>query len=135
MRTLALVDGEHHPPVTRAALEAAGERGHEIVAALLVGGTEKLVGETPELGVPVRIGTDDGVGGLRDAIAELAPELVLDLSDEPVLGYRERMELAGVALVAGIPYVGPDFRLDPPEQAPPLSVPTLAVIGTGKRTG
>ena len=42
MRTLALVDGEHYPPVTRAALEVAAERGHEVVAALLVGGTEKL---------------------------------------------------------------------------------------------
>ena len=38
MRTLALVDGEHYPPVTRAALEVAAERGHEVVAALLVGG-------------------------------------------------------------------------------------------------
>jgi cyclic 2,3-diphosphoglycerate synthase len=135
MRTLALVDGEHHPPVTRAALQAAGERGHEIVAALLVGGTEKLVAGPPDLGVPVRVGADDRVRALRDAIAELAPELVLDLSDEPVLGYRERMELAAVALVAGLPYVGPDFRLDPPDQGPPLPVPTLAVIGTGKRTG
>ena len=72
---------------------------------------------------------------LRRAIADLAPEVILDLSDEPVLGYRERMELASVALAARIPYVGADFRLDPPEEGPPLPVPTLAVIGTGKRTG
>ena len=45
------------------------------------------------------------------------------------------MELASVALAARIPYVGADFRLDPPEEGPPLPVPTLAVIGTGKRTG
>jgi len=134
MRTLALVDGEHHPTVTRAALEAAAERGHQIVAALLVGGAEKLVG-VPDLGVTVRVASGDRVRALRKAIAELGPELVLDLSDEPILGYRERMELASVALVAGVPYVGPDFRLDPPEQGPPLPVPTLAVIGTGKRTG
>ena len=53
MRTLALVDGEHYPPVTRAALDLARERGHEIVAALLVGGTEKLGpgDEPPDLGV------------------------------------------------------------------------------------
>ena len=37
-----------------------------------------------------------------------------------MLGYRERMELAAVALVEGIPYVGADFRLDPPEQGQPL---------------
>ena len=137
MRTLALVDGEHYPSVTRAALVTAGERGHEVIAALLVGGTEKLGAgaELPDLGVPVRLTAADRVGALRAAIADLAPDVILDLSDEPVLGYRERMELASVALVAGIPYMGADFRLDPPEQGPPLSVPTLAVIGTGKRTG
>ena len=40
-RTLALVDGEHYPPVVRAALERAGLED-EVVAALLVGGDEKL---------------------------------------------------------------------------------------------
>ncbi len=58
MRTLALVDGEHYPPVTRAALAVAAERGHEVVAALLVGGTEKLGagGGLPDLGVPGSVG-------------------------------------------------------------------------------
>jgi cyclic 2,3-diphosphoglycerate synthase len=137
MRTLALVDGEHHPPVTRAALVAAGERGHEVVAALLLGGTEKLTGDAGalDLGVPVREAGDDQMAALRSAIAELSPEAVLDLSDEPVLGYRERMELAAVALVAGVPYLGADFRLDPPPQERVVAAPTLAVIGTGKRTG
>jgi len=137
MRTLALVDGEHYPPVTRAALEAAGLRGHEILAALLVGGTEKLAAgdAPPDLGVPVLVTAGGRMHALRTAIAELSPEVVLDLSDEPVLGYRERMELVAVALVAGVPYLGPDFRIDPPEFAAPLGVPTLAVIGTGKRTG
>jgi cyclic 2,3-diphosphoglycerate synthetase len=137
MRTLVLVDGEHYPPVTRAALETSRERGHEVVAALLVGGTEKLAAgdETPDLGVPVRSVAGDRMRGLRAAIAELSPDAILDLSDEPVLGYRERMEMVAVALAAGIPYVGADFRLDPPEHGPPLGVPTLAVIGTGKRTG
>jgi cyclic 2,3-diphosphoglycerate synthetase len=137
MRTLALVDGEHYPPVTRAALDAARGRGHEIVAALLVGGTEKLAAgaHPPDLGVPVRVVGGDRMDALRSAIADLVPEVVLDLSDEPVLGYRERMELAAVALVADVPYLGADFRLDPPTHGPPLAVPTLAVIGTGKRTG
>ena len=137
MRTLALVDGEHYPPVTRAALEVAKERGHEVVAALFVGGTEKLASgdDPPDLGVPVIVLIDEPMHALLAAIAEHSPEVVLDLSDEPVLGYRERMELASVALAAGVPYVGPDFRLDPPEHGPPLAVPTLAVIGTGKRTG
>ena len=100
MRTLALVDGEHYPSVTRAALEAAGERGHEIVAALLVGGTEKLPAgdDPPDLGVPVLVVAEERMRALRAAIAELTPDVVLDLSDEPVLGYRERMELVSMAL-------------------------------------
>jgi cyclic 2,3-diphosphoglycerate synthase len=137
MRTLALVDGEHYPPVTRAALDVAAERGHEVVAALLLGGTEKLAagGDPPDLGVPVRLAVGERMHALRSAIAELEPEAILDLSDEPVLGYRERMELVAVALAARVPYLGADFRIDPSEEGPPLSVPTLAVIGTGKRTG
>jgi cyclic 2,3-diphosphoglycerate synthetase len=137
MRTLALVDGEHYPSVTRAALEVAAVRGHEIVAALLLGGTEKLAvgGGPPDLGVPVHLAVGDLMHALRSAIVEFAPDAILDLSDEPVLGYRERMELVSVALAARVPYLGADFRIDPPEEGPPLSVPTLAVIGTGKRTG
>jgi predicted GTPase len=78
MRTLALVDGEHHPPVTRAALAAAGERGHEVVAALLLGGTEKLPAHAGalDLGVPVRTAGSDPMVALRSAIEELLPEAV-----------------------------------------------------------
>jgi cyclic 2,3-diphosphoglycerate synthetase len=71
---------------------------------------------------------------LREAIERHRPDVILDLADEPILGYRERMEMASVALVAGVPYVGADFRLEPPP-ADPIDAPTLAVIGTGKRTG
>lgn len=133
-----LVDGEHHPTVTRAGLDAARARGHEIVAVILVGGTEKtLTGdEPPDLGVPEVVAVRHGPREtLRAEIERHRPDAVLDLSDEPVLGYRERMELASVALVAGVPYVGADFRLDPPPADAPSSAPTVAVIGTGKRTG
>ena len=137
MRAIALVDGEHYPPVTSWALEVARSRGVEVVVALIVGGIEKLLpGDLPDVGVPVRSVADDRAVGLRDAIAEWRPQVVLDLSDEPVLGYRERMELASVSLVAGVPYQGADFRFDPPvADPPPIGVPVLAVYGTGKRTG
>lgn len=140
MRVLVLVDGEHYPPVTRWGIDVARRSGYEPVAALLVGGIEKLRADgAVDLGVPVRAvaGRERGA-----AFAELLEELlpagldgVLDLSDEPVLGYRERMELAAISLARGVPYLGADFRLDPPIEGPPLPVPTLAVIGTGKRTG
>ncbi len=104
--------------------------------ALLVGGTEKLRPDEPiEVGAPVVVMSGDRMSSLGRAIARYDAEAVLDLSDEPVLGYRERMDLAAVTLSAGIPYLGSDFRLDPPIEGPPLGAPTLAVIGTGKRTG
>lgn len=136
MRVLAIVDGEHYPPVTRWGIQAARTMGYEVLAALMAGGVEKLQpGEEPDLGVPVLAGGADAGSALASAIDDLRPEGVLDLADEPVLGYRERMELAAVALARGVPYLGADFRLDPPIAGPPLSAPTLAVIGTGKRTG
>lgn len=133
MKVLVLVDGEHYPPVTRWGIEAVRTMGHEVLAAVFVGGTEKVSG-MPELGVPI-LTSEDAVRGLREALASVQPEAVLDLSDEPILGYRERMGLVGVTLAAGVPYLGSDFRFDPPSASGELAVPTVAVIGTGKRTG
>ncbi len=136
MRTVVLVDGEHYPPVTRWGIEIASERGHDVVGAVFVGGIEKIdPGSLPDVGVPTRAAGHDRMAALADAIDVWRPEVVLDLSDEPVLGYRERMELAAVALTRGVRYAGADFELAPPEDGPPLSAPALAVIGTGKRTG
>jgi cyclic 2,3-diphosphoglycerate synthetase len=131
------VDGEHYPPTTRWGLEVARSRGYEVVAALFLGGTEKVAaGGRVDLGdVPVDKVQGHPGEALAEALARHRPEAVLDLSDEPILGYRERMLLAAVALVAGVPYVGADFILKPPIEGPPIPLPTLTVIGTGKRTG
>jgi cyclic 2,3-diphosphoglycerate synthetase len=123
VRALAIVDGEHYAPVVRDALT---ELPYEFVAAVLIGGDEKLRGGE-EYGVPL-------VGDVESAIADHAPEVVVDLSDEPVLGPRERLLLASRVLATGIPYVGADFRLDPPAFEP-FELPSVAVIGTGKRVG
>jgi len=122
-RAVVIVDGEHYPPVVR---DALAEVSHEVVAAVLVGGTEKLR-DAPDYGVPLAV-------SLEEAVAEHAPDVVLDLSDEPVLGPLERMALASRALALGIPYEGADFRFDPPAFEP-FALPSLAVIGTGKRVG
>ena len=123
MRALALIDGEHYAPVVKATLE---ELPYEFVAAHVVGGTEKL-----------REDADYGVGVASDldaALAEYRPELVVDLSDEPVLGPRERFRLASRVLAAGLPYVGTDFRFDPPALEP-FPLPSIGIVGTGKRVG
>jgi cyclic 2,3-diphosphoglycerate synthetase len=116
-RAVALIDGEHYAPVVR---DALAELPYEWVGAILVGGIEKLRGGE-DYGVPL-------VDGFGDA------EVVVDLSDEPVLGPAERMRWASRALAAGLPYVGADFRFDPPTFEP-FELPSIAVIGTGKRVG
>jgi cyclic 2,3-diphosphoglycerate synthetase len=123
MRALAVCDGEHYAPVVRDALAALP---YEVAGLWLAGGGEKLRGGE-DYGVPV-------VDSLEGAIAELEPELVVDLSDEPVLGPRERLRVASRVLAQGLPYVGTDFRFDPPELAP-FPRPSLSVVGTGKRVG
>ena len=123
MRALAVSDGEHYAPVVR---DALADLPYEVVGLWLAGGSEKLRGGE-DYGVPV-------VDSVEAAVAELEPELVLDLSDEPVLGPRERLRLASRVLALGLPYVGTDFRFDPPELAP-FPWPSLSVVGTGKRVG
>jgi cyclic 2,3-diphosphoglycerate synthetase len=113
LKAVALIDGEHYAPVVRDALRALP---YEWEGAILVGGTEKL-SDRADYGVPLV----DGFGGA---------EVVVDLSDEPVLGPRERFEWASRALAARLPYVGADFRLDPPELEP-FELPSISVIGTG----
>ncbi len=122
-RAVALIDGEHYAPVVR---DALAEVPHEVVAAVLVGGTEKLRGPA-DYGVPL-------LPSVEQAIEEHRPDVVLDLSDEPVLGPEERMRLASRVLALGVVYEGAGFRFDPPPFAP-VPVPSLAVVGTGKRVG
>ena len=133
-RAIALVDGEHYPPTTRWALDVARERGYDIVACLFMGGTEKIgAGEIPDLGVPVQTVRGDLRQTILQAKEAHGAEVILDLSDEPVLGYEEREIIAQAARDAGIAYESGDDQ--PPSEAAPLRAPALAVIGTGKRTG
>ncbi len=135
LKVIALVDGEHYPDVTRWGLASARAAGYEVLAALVVGGIEKLgVDRRLDLGdTPVIHAETDAMAGLAGAIDHHRPGAVLDLSDDPILPYRRRMELISIALSRGVPYVGPDFRFDPPVRDAPLPVPTVAVIGAGKR--
>ena len=123
MRAVAIVDGEHYVAVVRHAL---AELPYEFVAAVLIGGQEKLRGGE-DYGVPL-------VADVESAVSGYAPDVVVDLSDEPVLGPPERLALVSRVLALAVPYIGADFRFDPPERAP-VSIPSIAVAGTGKRVG
>jgi len=123
VRALALIDGEHYPDVVRVAF--AGLE-YDVAGAVLLGGTEKLRGGE-DYGVPV-------FETIEEAFDAVAPEVVVDLSDEPIADPPRRFRIASRALARGVPYVGADFRFDP-VQFEPFALPALAVIGTGKRVG
>jgi cyclic 2,3-diphosphoglycerate synthase len=120
-RAVVVIDGEHYAPVLR---DAIAGLPYDVVGAWLAGGTEKLRGDA-DYGVPLLQELADGF--------ERA-EVVVDLSDEPVLSPPDRFLLASRALAAGLRYEGADFQFDPPQYAP-FPLPSLAVIGTGKRVG
>jgi cyclic 2,3-diphosphoglycerate synthetase len=124
VRALALIDGEHYPDVVRDALAALP---YEVVGAVMLGGTEKLRDDEADYGVPLW-------HDLGEALAPVDADVVVDLSDEPIVGPRRRFRLASQALAAGLTYVGADFRLEPVPFAP-LERPAIAVIGSGKRVG
>jgi cyclic 2,3-diphosphoglycerate synthase len=120
------------------------------VAALVLGGTEKIgaYGTTVDLGIPAEWAPTATCRGRRFSgnLSEMAhaidglvkryrAEVVIDLSDEPVLDARRRMQLAAHVLHMGMPYEGADFRFWPPPRPRLANRPSIAVIGTGKRSG
>lgn len=120
----------------RSALDDLVREGHEVVAAVLAGGKEKLPAEGLDtLGEYQLLVGEDPRAVLDDAIQRLGPDAVFDLSDEPVLGYRKRFEMASLSLYRGTRYVGADFDLTAPPRPRIATKPSVAVIGTGKRTG
>jgi cyclic 2,3-diphosphoglycerate synthase len=130
---IALVDGEHHPPAVRDALDRL-ERERGLAGVVFCGGQEKLRDGSLEdhYGRPVEAEPEAGLRALAPGAGA-----VVDLADEPVLPPLARLELAALALHLGLAYEAPGARLEPPAYA---AVdfdrgPKLAVIGTGKRTG
>ena len=144
LKMLCLIDGEHYLPVTKSALNTLDSLEHiELVAAVFIGGTEKLRDATPEslgdqLGLKVYFETDhDKIP--YDLIVKVAvdhqADVVMDLSDEPVLDYSQRFKIASLVLEQGICYEGPDFSFQPLDQHDILEKPSLKILGTGKRIG
>lgn len=140
MRTaVALIDGEHYPDVVADALADLSAR-FAFRGAVFLGGTEKirsqdLAAEAEAIyGLPVLFGSDPA-SLLGAAIARWNPEVLVDVSDEPVVGFPERFRLVSHALALNVAYEGSDFRFSPPQLEPLSTSPSLSVIGTGKRVG
>lgn len=142
-KVICLIDGEHYLPVTKEALELLEDSGKQVLAAVFIGGTEKI--GSPEevvskLGVKVYMQKELRKGEMplkliMDACAEHQPDEVIDLSDEPIVTYETRFQIASQLMLQEITYRGADFVFTPPTLERILQKPSLGVIGTGKRVG
>ncbi len=142
-KMLCLVDGEHYLPVTQESIDMLNNLEHiDIVAAVFIGGTEKLRDDSEEsyskvLGVPVQFAKTDEIP--YDLIVEMIQkynvDTVMDLSDEPILDYPKRFQIACKVLAQDVSYQGPDFKFDPITQYEVMEKPSIKIIGTGKRIG
>lgn len=133
---VALIDGEHYLPVIEEALDRLhSDHNLELLAAVFVGGQEKITeGGLPALDYPL-IAEATPEAGILKAIERFEPVWLVDLSDEPILGYKERFELASLAMAQGVSYMGADFRFRAPEFQDIMEKPSLSIVGTGKRVG
>lgn len=137
---LVLVDGEHYPSAVADTIADLIVDGWDIRAAVLVGGTEKLR-SAPDYGVELISAhdlTDSSAGPVAILMHALSkvPDTrwILDLADEPMLVLERRLELIAVAAGKGVAYRGADTTVLPPVFTH-VGVPTVEIVGTGKRIG
>lgn len=134
---LVLIDGHHYLHVLKAALSHVRQTlGYSVVGAVLLGKPVKF--DSPEslteLEIPVVTAAKDLHASIAEACRKFEPDVVLDLSGEPVLDLTERLRIAQALLARGITYAGADFQFSPAQRLRP-NAPTLAVLGAGKRVG
>ncbi len=143
-KIICLVDGEHYLPVTKSSVETLNSSDDvEVQALVFIGGTEKLKTENEDkyselMGFPVYFGEDKKqipYDLIVKILREYRPDSVMDLSDEPVLDYGKRFQIASKVLNEGVEYKGPDFTFTPFTQKEICTKPSLKIIGTGKRIG
>ena len=132
MKRLALIDGEHYPPVVHWAINMLGN----VCCAVFLGGSEKIGSiEVLERTLGIRLYAEkDPLDALKRALCENDVNEVVDLSDEPVVDYETRFRIASLCLRHGVVYKGADFEFRPGKLIRP-SKPTLSVLGLGKRVG
>jgi cyclic 2,3-diphosphoglycerate synthetase len=134
---IVLIDGEHYPQVTRDAI-AMLKRIYpgKFRGIVFLGGTEKLVED--DLGSffgEKLFEIKDIDKDFQEALKYFKPDIVYDLSDEPVVNYIIRMKIASFCLYHKCSYMGPDFLFSYEGGSIRCRKPALSIIGTGKRIG
>ncbi|MCF7886145.1 MAG: cyclic 2,3-diphosphoglycerate synthetase [Candidatus Marinimicrobia bacterium] len=140
-KAICLVDGEHYPPVIKGAVKSLEEKDIEIEALFFLGGTEKIEdieGELSDITENCELVMNPDQSDfkkLEEAIINHNAEIIIDLSDEPVVDYQSRFRIASITLKNGLTYLGADFFFTPPQAKDVLTKPSISIIGTGKRIG
>jgi len=134
---IALIDGEHYPKVTYDAVDMLKKayKGN-FKGIIFLGGTEKISMDNIEdyFGEKVYVIKNIDLD-FRDALNYFQPDIVYDLSDEPVVNYITRMKIASFCLASKCSYMGPDFLFSYEKEDMPCGKPSISIIGTGKRIG
>src|SRR6056297_710928 len=141
-KVICLVDGEHYPPVTKQTLEKLLSLNIKINALFFLGGTEKVKNATTELknekvGYRIYQSKKDGISYemMDEMMHEIDFDIVIDLSDEPVVDYNSRFKIGSYVLKHGKDYLSADYYFQAPDERRILTKPNLSIIGTGKRIG
>lgn len=136
-RIVALVDGEHYPQVTNDAIKKLRKEFNGVFAGIIfLGGTEKITtGKFTDF-------FDSEVKVIKELIKDFPlaldffkPDVVFDLSDQPIVNHDIRMKIASFCFYKNAAYMGTDFLFENSEKKMKLSIPSISVIGTGKRIG
>ncbi len=136
-RAIALIDGEHYPPVVRFALARAGVERDEVLAAVFIGGTEKVDAAASEevYGVPVVVGARPAGGACRGDRRATRPRWSstsrTSRCSRRRTGWRSRASRSVSAWRTAAP-TSPSSRRHRDFGRPRRA---LAIIGTGKRVG
>lgn len=134
---IVLIDGEHYPQVTYDAIEMLkGIYPGNFKGIVFLGGTEKLAeGDLESFFGEKLFEIKDIDLDFQEALKYFKPDIVYDLSDEPVVNYIIRMKIASFCLYHKCSYMGPDFLFSYEKENVRCRKPTLSIIGTGKRIG
>jgi len=137
---ICLIDGEHYLSNLQESLFEIG-KAYQIKRLIFIGGTEKI-GTPDDVKKALPHPVDFAFGKKEPDLEKIgnilkghSADVVLDLSDEPVVSYRIRMAIANVVLFHGMVYRGSDFEFRPLDFKTIFTKPSLAIWGTGKRVG
>ena len=108
---IVLIDGEHYPQVTYDAIAMLKKiYPGNFKGIVFLGGTEKLVVDDLETFFGERVYKIKDIDiDFQAALKYFKPDIVYDLSDEPVVNYMIRMKIASFCLYHKCSYMGPDF--------------------------